>query len=781
MTRPLLSVVVPYYGVEAYLRDCLESIRRSTLADLEVVLVDDGSPDASVEIAREYVDLDSRFRLVQQDNAGLGPARNTGTAHATGTYLTFVDSDDLVPRRAFEQLVESLEHSGSSFALGNAKRFSRTSGVRQSWTHQRPCARDARATHVLEKPVLVMDRMVWNKVYRRSFWDEFGYAFPAIKYEDYPVTMAAHLDALTVDVLRTPVYFWRERESGDSITQQVFRYDNLLDRVVSAERVLDLVDSRATPEVRRSTHAYLAGIDVVALAQAFAVVPPEDLDKTVALGERLMGRLQFDIGTRPRFDQLQMHALRDGDAELLVELARFRDEGGLVGGGRITRSRAAPWRFDIGFPGRGRSSAPRKAFTIPTTSLKLRSTVDHVGWDGPTVVVQGTAEITQAPVREDSVLRVNLVSGIERIALPVERLDTTDQFSGRSRVGFRTRVDVPRLAAEHDLVWPVRFELDLDNGGVHRVAQLQGMRPGSPTYPDGAWLSPTEWVQPGKGPAGAFCLHRSPAPVTVESATGGGDAIRLVVHSPYALNRADLEVRLPRGTLTFPAALSDDGRVAEVALPGAALATGDEPDDPFTLRATRAVRLETDLGSHQIVWPEHRRNAAVDADGRLIQLTRSPFGLVQLTHGPAFPAAVAARITPDRLVVEGRRWSSEPVQRITWRRFLPGTDDYVEIPCAVSDLGPESEVEGDGGTGASGWLAAIDPAELVPEHDAPSHPGAPAAYWTLFAELDQDGVETGVQVSCEPGLMAQLPAEVTTQGRHVTVTTAADSVHAQVR
>ncbi|NVP29358.1 glycosyltransferase, partial [Vibrio cholerae O1 biovar El Tor] len=79
MTRPLLSVVVPYYGVEAYLRDCLESIRRSTLDDLEVVLVDDGSPDDSVEIAREYVDLDSRFRLVQQDNAGLGPARNTGT------------------------------------------------------------------------------------------------------------------------------------------------------------------------------------------------------------------------------------------------------------------------------------------------------------------------------------------------------------------------------------------------------------------------------------------------------------------------------------------------------------------------------------------------------------------------------------------------------------------------------------------------------------------------------------------------------------------------------
>ena len=70
------------------------------------------------------------------------------------------------------------------------------------------------ATHVSEVPDLVLDRMLWNKVYRRSFWTEYGYTFPPIRYEDYPVALKAHLDAVTVDTITQPVYYWRERESG---------------------------------------------------------------------------------------------------------------------------------------------------------------------------------------------------------------------------------------------------------------------------------------------------------------------------------------------------------------------------------------------------------------------------------------------------------------------------------------------------------------------------------------------------------------------------------------
>jgi len=93
-------------------------------------------------------------------------------------------------------------------------------------------------THVTQFPELAYDRMIWNKVFRRDFWDSGAYEFPPMRYEDYPVTLPAHLDAVSVDVLSTPVYYWRERDTGESITQMSHEYDNLLERVVSAEMVL---------------------------------------------------------------------------------------------------------------------------------------------------------------------------------------------------------------------------------------------------------------------------------------------------------------------------------------------------------------------------------------------------------------------------------------------------------------------------------------------------------------------------------------------------------------
>ncbi|WP_052591515.1 glycosyltransferase family 2 protein [Luteipulveratus mongoliensis] len=768
MPTPLLSIVVPYYGVEAYLHDCLESLRRQTLTDFEVVMVDDGSPDNSIEIAERFCARDERFKLVIQENQGLGPARNTGTAHAHGEFITYVDSDDLVPFNAYAQMVGSLQRTGSSFVLGNAKRFSRTSGVRQSWTHQKPCATPRLATHVLERPELVMDRMVWNKVYRRSFWDEYGYAFPPIRYEDYPVTLKAHLDALTVDVINTPTYFWRERESGDSITQQVFRYDNLLDRVVSAEMVLDILDQQASPEVRQATHDYFTFIDVIALAQAFAVVPEEDVERTIELGQRLVNRLQVNIGSRPRFDQIQWHALRAGDAELLHDLAVFRDEGGLVGGGHVHRRRSRPWEFDADFPGRGRSTAPAKTYAYPMTSLRLRSTVDHVAWMGSTVTLRGTAEISHLPMVADSELEASLINGIQRIPLAVKRFETVDQHADRTLVGFEVSVDLEQVDKEYELVWPLRFELDLRVGSMRRKAHLGGPRGGSPNYPHGHWLSDHEWIQPGRGTKGAYVLHRVADPVIVTGASATDGHLVLECLSPDRLRRADVVIArtAPATPVTIAAEVIEDERGSRVIarIPGEQALEGDYPDDPFTLRSVRALRLDTDLGSHNLTWPAHHGAVSLESGDELVSLVRTPFGLANLTHGPANPSAVTARVDGSDLVVEGVEWSSLPPTAFSWRRFLPGSDDYAEASCDV--------VRADGR-----WQVTVPSAQLIPEVDQPIQPGAPAGEWTLFVEL-----ATGDQaVACQAALASVLPLDWEADGRHLTLTTVAETVRAQVR
>lgn len=326
---PLLSVVVPFYGVEAYIEECLASLRDQTLADLEVVMVDDGSPDGSRAIAERFAAVDPRFVLVSQDNQGLGPARNTGVAHVRGRYLAFADSDDVVPPEAYALLVDTLERTGSDLAAGNVLRLD-ASGLHPSWTHAGPFARDDLRTHVLRRPDLVGDRMVWNKVYRRDFWDAHGYAFPAIRYEDWPVTLAAHLDAVAVDVLSEPVYHWRDRESGESITQAVYRLDNLTDRMASADLALDRV-ADAPAEIRAEVEGHLLHVDLTAAAQALGVVPRGQRAAVVELGRRLARRISPAAARRhPWVDRIVWRAFRAGRGEVVRIVTGLRGGAGPV-------------------------------------------------------------------------------------------------------------------------------------------------------------------------------------------------------------------------------------------------------------------------------------------------------------------------------------------------------------------------------------------------------------------------------------------------------------------
>jgi len=236
---PRISVVVPIYNVEEYLAECLESIAGQTERDLEVVMVDDGSPDGSAAIAGQFASRDPRFRLIAQPNAGLGAARNTGTAAATGEFLSFVDSDDVLPRDAYERLLGALDRTGSDFATGNVHRLT-ASGTRQAYFVSRVFTRTRLATHVTRDRVLITDRTAWNKLWRRAFWDRQGYRFPeGVLYEDSPVVVPAHFAARSVDVIAEPVYLWRERESGDlSITQRRLEARTLTDRLDAIEKVV---------------------------------------------------------------------------------------------------------------------------------------------------------------------------------------------------------------------------------------------------------------------------------------------------------------------------------------------------------------------------------------------------------------------------------------------------------------------------------------------------------------------------------------------------------------
>ena len=118
----MISVIVPVYNVEKYLRQCLDSVLAQTYRELEIILVDDGSTDGSGAICDEYATRDSRIKVVHQQNGGLSSARNAGLDLATGEYVAFVDSDDYIHETMLELLYQALVENNADTVICNFER-----------------------------------------------------------------------------------------------------------------------------------------------------------------------------------------------------------------------------------------------------------------------------------------------------------------------------------------------------------------------------------------------------------------------------------------------------------------------------------------------------------------------------------------------------------------------------------------------------------------------------------------------------------------------------------
>jgi len=115
--KPLISVIIPIYKVEQYLRKCVDSVLLQTYANLEIILVDDGSPDNCGKICDEYAEKDSRIKVIHKANGGVSAARNAGLDIAKGDYIGFVDSDDWIEPNMYEHLLNDLFHSGCDISM----------------------------------------------------------------------------------------------------------------------------------------------------------------------------------------------------------------------------------------------------------------------------------------------------------------------------------------------------------------------------------------------------------------------------------------------------------------------------------------------------------------------------------------------------------------------------------------------------------------------------------------------------------------------------------------
>src|SRR3954449_7211562 len=426
---PRISVGVPIYNVEPYLEECLDSIAHQTYRDLEVVMVDDGSKDNNPEIAERWASKDERFRLVPQPNGGLGSARNTGIKHAGGELLAFVDSDDYLAPNAYQLLVEALDESGSDFATGNVLRL-QSQGARQAAFLAEAFAKTRLKTHVAEHRPLIADRVAWNKLFRREFWDKQGRSFPeGVLNEDIPVILPAHFAADSVDVISDPIYYWRSRDSDElSITQGRIEPKALNYRLAAMGQVVDWLDRHGKRKWKRWYYEGIVADDlrfyVNPLAAADAEFHQLFLDKVNAFLDRAPKGIYDPL---PAIERLRWHLVRRRLMPELLEVLRFqreelRDRPPVEIGGR--------WDGDYPFREDERLKVPRSVYLLEG-ELGLRVEIHALERDGDRLRVRGNAFIrgVGAPAPDTQHLQVVALRRGRlrrvRIRLSAVKLDTT--------------------------------------------------------------------------------------------------------------------------------------------------------------------------------------------------------------------------------------------------------------------------------------------------------------------------------------------------------------------
>lgn len=219
MTTPLISVIVPVYRVEEYLERCVKSILSQTYKNLEVILVDDGSPDQCPAICDACAEKDARVKVIHQENKGLSGARNAGIDAASGEYLAFVDSDDYVSPHFIEELYQLLQDTGCT--IGQC-RFSYVKGD--------GLVEEGDSAFCIYRGESLMEQLygpeekatcfvvAWNKLYRAELFKETGIRYPEGRiHEDEATTYRLFHEAKKLAFLDRALYGYYT-ENGGSIT-----------------------------------------------------------------------------------------------------------------------------------------------------------------------------------------------------------------------------------------------------------------------------------------------------------------------------------------------------------------------------------------------------------------------------------------------------------------------------------------------------------------------------------------------------------------------------------
>lgn len=240
--NPKISIIVPVYNTESYLEECLDSILAQTLKDIEIICVNDGSPDHSQDILERYAQKDKRVKVLVKENGGLSSARNAGMKIAEGEYIAFVDSDDFVAPEMMETLYTRAEETKSDITIGDLYLYDQKTGETRDYRDQMLFLRLKNRVVALEEcPELIRCIAAWDRIYRRCFLDEIGAQFPeGLVYEDAIFTAKTVTRTKRIAVVPQKLYYYRKNVE-ESITGKEAKNDRYKSDFLEIQRLIRTV------------------------------------------------------------------------------------------------------------------------------------------------------------------------------------------------------------------------------------------------------------------------------------------------------------------------------------------------------------------------------------------------------------------------------------------------------------------------------------------------------------------------------------------------------------
>jgi len=283
--NPVVSIIVPVYNAEMVLRRCIDSILKQNYKNFELILVDDGSRDASGSICDAYAEKDARIRVIHKENSGVSDSRNTGISQARGSWLQFVDSDDWIAPEATGLLVSAAEAYSCELVVSDFyrvidNRIAHKGDIQENGL----LTRKEFASCMMEKPADFYYGVLWNKLYKKALVEQFQIKMDTeISWcEDFMFNLEYICHVKNIYILRVPVYYYVKTKNslssqGASLTKTIKMKASVFEHYKNFYK--EVFDEKDYEKSRLSVYRFLLD------AANDGIVPPALLPGALRLGE----------------------------------------------------------------------------------------------------------------------------------------------------------------------------------------------------------------------------------------------------------------------------------------------------------------------------------------------------------------------------------------------------------------------------------------------------------------------------------------------------------------